>query len=139
MIQISYSPMSLLWTCISPLKYLTVFTLSSSVASSSQTKMAAGCIWKALTVHKWLMPSSMAMWRASALATLVIRIMTSRASITVPTPTVSAIVGTLEMSLLKKRAFATIVSWASVLRRVRDTKLEPGSLNAMWPSGPIPY
>ncbi len=65
-------------------------------------------------------------------------ICTSLASITVPTPTVSAMVGTLERSPSKKRAFARIVSIARVLTRVRDTRLDPGSLNAMWPSGPIP-
>jgi hypothetical protein len=40
--------------------------------------------------------------------------------------------------LSKKRALAAIVSCASVLSRVRDTKLEPGSLKAICPSGPIP-
>lgn len=58
-------------------------------------------------------------------------ICTSLASITVPTPTVKAMVGTFRMSLLKKRAFAMIVSWANVLTLVLDTKLEPGSLKAM--------
>ncbi len=38
----------------------------------------------------------------------------------------------------KNRALATIVSYASVLIRVRLCKEEPGSLKAMWPSGPIP-
>ena len=46
--------------------------------------------------------------------------------------------GTLLMSLSKKRAFAIIVSWARVLRRVRETRLDPGSLKAMCPSGPMP-
>lgn len=31
-----------------------------------------------------------------------------------------------------------IVSFASVFTLVLDTRLEPGSLKAMWPSGPIP-
>lgn len=64
--------------------------------------------------------------------------LTSLASITVPTPTVRACFGTLDMSLSKKRALAVMVSWFRVLTRVRDTKLEPGSLKAICPSGPIP-
>ena len=64
--------------------------------------------------------------------------LTSLASMTVPTPTVSARVGTLLMSLSKKRALAWIVSWLRVLTRVRDTREEPGSLNATCPSGPMP-
>jgi hypothetical protein len=52
-------------------------------------------------------------------------LLTSRASITVPTPTVNADVGTFVISLSKKRAFAMIVSCANVFTRVRDTKLEP--------------
>lgn len=63
---------------------------------------------------------------------------TSLASITVPTPTVKAIVGTFARSFSKNRALATIVSFAKVLTRVRDTSDEPGSLNAIWPSLPIP-
>lgn len=38
------SSTNLLWISIKPLKYLTVFTLSSKVASSSQTNVAFGCI-----------------------------------------------------------------------------------------------
>ncbi len=64
--------------------------------------------------------------------------LTSLASITVPTPTVRAMVGTLERSLPKKRALATMVSLARVFTLVLETRLEPGSLNAMWPSGPMP-
>ena len=56
---------------------------------------------------------------------------TSLASITVPTPTVSACLGTLLRSLSKNRAFATTVSLARVLRRVLDTSDDPGSLKAM--------
>ena len=63
---------------------------------------------------------------------------TSFASMTVCTPTVSACVGTWLTSPPKKRAFASIVSTASVLILVRDARLDPGSLNAMWPSAPIP-
>jgi len=51
--------------------------------------------------------------------------LTSRASITVPTPTVNADVGTFVISLPKKRALAMIVSCANVFTRVRDTKLDP--------------
>lgn len=50
---------------------------------------------------------------------------------TVPTPTVSAVLGTLEMSPPKKRALALMVSTARDLILVRDTREEPGSLNAM--------
>lgn len=50
---------------------------------------------------------------------------TSRDSSTVPTPTVSAIRGTAEMSLLKKRALARMVSYARVLMRVREEREEP--------------
>lgn len=57
---------------------------------------------------------------------------------TVPTPTVSAMVGTFERSPSKNRALAMIVSCASVFTLVLETRLEPGSLKAMWPSGPIP-
>ena len=47
-----------------PSKYLTVFTRSSRVASSSQTTMLFGCIWIAETVNMWLTPSSMHLARA---------------------------------------------------------------------------
>ena len=57
---------------------------------------------------------------------------------TVPTPTVRAMWGTCEMSPPKKRALAMMVSCARVFTLVRDTRLEPGSLNAICPSGPIP-
>lgn len=61
-----------------PLKYFTVLTRSSSVASSSHTKMVWGCCWKADTVHMWFTPSSMALYRANALWAPVIRIITWR-------------------------------------------------------------
>ena len=64
--------------------------------------------------------------------------LTSFASMTVPTPTVRAMVGTFERSPSKNRALAMIVSFARVFTLVLETKLEPGSLKAMWPSGPIP-
>lgn len=57
---------------------------------------------------------------------------------TVPTPTVSAMVGTFERSPSKNRALAMMVSFAKVFTLVLETRLEPGSLKAMWPSGPIP-
>ena len=50
---------------------------------------------------------------------------TSLLSMTVATPTVRAIRGTAEMSLLKKRAFARMVSYARVLILVREVKDEP--------------
>ena len=48
-----------------------------------------------------------------------------------PTPTVQAIFGTLLMSLSKNLEFATTVSNASVFTLVRETKDDPGSLNAI--------
>merc|ERR1719370_1649195 len=110
-----------LWTDQRSLKYLYVLTLSSRVAFSSHTMMVLGCCWKALTVHMWLTPSSMALYRAKALWAPVMRIMTSRASITVPTPTVNAFFGTLSTSPSKKRALAMMVSCAKVLTLVLDT------------------
>ena len=59
------------------------------------------------------------------------RSQTSLESITVPTPTVRAIDGTLDKSFPKNLALATTVSFARVLTRVRDTNDEPGSLKAM--------
>ena len=50
---------------------------------------------------------------------------------TVPTPTVRAALGTLDVSPLKKRALASMVSTAKDLILVRDEREEPGSLNAM--------
>ena len=52
-------------------------------------------------------------------------LLTSRASITVPTPTVKADLGTCWTSLLKKRALARMVSCARVFTRVRETRLDP--------------
>ena len=132
------SSISLSWVRERFLKYLTVLTLSSSVASSSHMKMLLGCNWNADTVHMWFTPSSMALCNANALWAPVMRIMTSRASITVATPTVRASVGTLDKSSPKNRALARMVSWASVLTLVLLARDDPGSLNAMWPSGPIP-
>ena len=66
-----------LWpTSPSPLKYLTVFTFNSRVASSSHTNTVRGCCWKADTVHMWFTPSSMALYRANALWAPVMRIIT---------------------------------------------------------------
>lgn len=87
---------------------------------------------------KWLTPFSIAWLSASALRWPVTTTTTSRLSSTVCTPTVSAMRGTRETSFPKKRAFARIVSYASVLMRVRDDSDEPGSLNAMCPSSPMP-
>ncbi len=57
---------------------------------------------------------------------------------TVPTPTVSAALGTLAVSPLKNLALASMVSTASDLILVLEVREEPGSLKAIWPSGPIP-
>lgn len=56
---------------------------------------------------------------------------TLRASITVPTPTVRAVLGTRFTSLLKKRELAMMVSRVRVFCRVRELRDEPGSLNAI--------
>lgn len=64
--------------CMSPLKYLTVRTRSSIVASSSHKKIVCGCCWKAETVHMWLTPSSIALCKARALWAPVIRIITCK-------------------------------------------------------------
>ena len=72
------------------------------------------------------------------LYTIVIIDCTSLASMTVPTPTVRADLGTLVTSPPKNLALASMVSTANDLILVRDTRDEPGSLNAMCPSGPIP-
>lgn len=69
----------------------------------------------------------MALLRAKAFLRPVTTTMTSLLSMTVATPTVRAIRGTAEISLLKKRALARIVSYARVLMRVLDAKEEPGS------------
>lgn len=62
------------------LKYLTVLTLSSKVASSSHIMRVWGCCWKADTVHMWLTPSSMALYRAKDLWVPVIKIITQKAN-----------------------------------------------------------
>lgn len=64
--------------------------------------------------------------------------LTVSASMTVPTPTVNASFGTLPTSLSKNLAFASSVSRANVFTLVLDANEDPGSLNAIWPSGPIP-
>lgn len=61
---------------VSPLKYFTVLTRSSNVASSSHTKTVCGCCWNADTVHMWFTPSSIALYKANALCAPVMRIMT---------------------------------------------------------------
>ena len=75
--------------------------------------------------------------RAAAWPVATIKI-TFRASITVATPTVNASLGTFSESLSKKRELAMRVSCVSVLMRVREASDDPGSLNAICPSGPIP-
>ena len=97
------------------LKYLTVLTLSSRVAS--HTILVFLCCWKADTVHMWLTPSSMALYSAQDFAMLVIRARTSVASITVPTPTVRACLGTASIFPPKNRALAMKVSfWVLLLQ-----------------------
>ena len=56
----------------------------------------------------------------------------------VPTPTVKAVSGTWLISPPKKRELAIFVSRVRVFILVLDVKDEPGSLNAMCPSGPTP-
>ena len=68
----------------------------------------------------------------------VIIINTSSESKTVLTPTVNAVFGTLSTSLSKNLELAIIVSWVKVFTLVVDESEEPGSLNAICPSGPIP-
>ena len=63
---------------------------------------------------------------------------TSLASMTVPTPTVRAVVGTFDTSSPKNRALALMVSTARDLILVLEDRDDPGSLNAMCPSGPMP-
>jgi hypothetical protein len=55
-----------------------------------------------------------------------------------PRPWVRQCVGTDSTSLSKKRALSIRVCLVSVLIRVRDANEEPGSLNAICPSVPIP-
>ena len=55
----------------------------------------------------------------------------------VPTPIVRASRGT-SSARAKKRALSVTVSPVRVLTRVRLPSDDPGSLNAMWPSGPMP-
>ena len=119
------------------LKYLTVSSCMSLVAASSQTMRACWCICRMLIGHIWLMLPSTA-WRiAWALFSPLAIIMTSSASVMVPTPTVSAVLGTRLMSLLKKRALDFMVSMVRVLTRVREVREDPGSLNAIWPFSPM--
>ena len=60
-----------------------------------------------------------------------------RASRIVPTPIVIAYTGTSSRRS-KKRALSPIVCIDSVFRRVRELSELVGSLNAMWPSEPMP-
>ena len=69
---------SFAWTDHKSLKYFTVLTRSSKVASSSQMKRVDGWCWKAETVHMWLTPSSIA-WKViihhSKLSSITIKTM----------------------------------------------------------------
>jgi hypothetical protein len=67
----------------------------------------------------------MALLNATLFCNPVTTTSTSLLSGAVPTPTVSAILGTASMSLLKKRALARIVSYARVLTRVREARDDP--------------
>jgi hypothetical protein len=67
----------------------------------------------------------MALLRAKAFLKPVTMMTTSLLSKTVATPTVKAILGTAEISLLKNRALARMVSYASVLIRVLEASEEP--------------
>jgi hypothetical protein len=62
---------------------------------------------------------------ASAFRRPVTAITTSLLSNTVATPTVKAICGTADMSLLKNRALAKMVSYASVLIRALEASDDP--------------
>ena len=86
----------------------------------------------------WLTGSSMHFCSASAFLGPRTMATTSFASRTVWTPTVRAILGTCIRSWSKNLLLARTVSYARVLALVRDAKLEPGSLKAMWPSSPMP-
>jgi hypothetical protein len=62
---------------------------------------------------------------ANAFRRPVTTITTSLLSRTVATPTVKAIRGTADMSLLKNRALASMVSYARVLIRVLEARDDP--------------
>jgi len=75
---------------------------------------------------KWVYDLPMALLKARAFLCPVTITTISLDSKTVATPTVRAIRGTAETSLLKKRAFARIVPYARVLILVRDARDDPG-------------
>ena len=100
--------------------------------------MAWGWNCSAEMVHICDTPPSTPWRRARALLWPLTSSSTLRASITVPTPTVRAVFGTRFTSPPKKRELAMMVSWVRVFWRVREVSDEPGSLKAMWPSGPTP-
>ena len=89
-------------------------------------------------VHICEMPPSTPCCNARALLYPFTIIITLLAAITVPTPTVNAVEGTLLMSPSKKRELAILVSRVRVFWRVREVNEEPGSLKAICPSGPMP-
>ena len=113
------------------LKYATVSSDNFVVAASSQSIIPWGCICSADIVHTWLMLPSMPCFKAVAFFSPLAIINTSSASIIVAIPTVKAVVGTLDMSLSKKREFACIVLSVNVFIRVLDAHEENGSLNAI--------
>ena len=75
---------------------------------------------------------------ASALLRPVATRITCRAAMIVPSPWVRQWVGTCSMSSSKNRALSIRVWRVRVLIRVREASEEPGSLNPMWPSVPMP-
>ena len=79
----------------------------------------------------------MALLKAKAFLKPVTAMTTSLLSKTVATPTVKAMRGTAEMSLLKNRALARIVSYARVLILVLEASEEPAKLRfaQMWMNG----
>ena len=114
------------------------------VVSSLTTIKAQGCTWRAESVHyiqkwvisnkyyihkfqrtKWFTPSLIALLKAKLFLKPITTTTTSLLSNTVPMPRVRAIFGAVSMSLLNKRALARILSYASVLTRVREARDDP--------------
>jgi len=115
---------------------LTVFTLSSKTASSSQTKSTFLWRWKADTGYMWFTDFSNAASRARARFDPAKRTTTSLATSRVPTPTERVRVGTSSCGTCHRSASCSLVSAASVLGRVWEVKLDPGSFRATCPNSP---
>jgi len=117
---------------------LYVSTVSSPQAASSQAMMAPLCICSAEHVHLWdTFPSTVAA-RALALLWPLISTRTSLESVTVPIPTDNALAGTFSGSFPKKRLFTILVSVVRIQTPVLEARDVNGSLNARWPSTPMP-